>query len=146
MLEDLRNEMHSFLNDINNNIKDKEDLIYIRERTEKLLDVVLDNIEKIADYKRDELDFIIKKQEITDAKLRELKERLDNVYEDIYDEEGFTVVCPYCNCEFDEDIDETVSEIRCPECNNLIELDWNGNPDDDESNSCGDCSHCGGCE
>ena len=35
MLEDLRNEMHSFLNDINNNIKDKEDFNYIRERTEK---------------------------------------------------------------------------------------------------------------
>ena len=32
------------------------------------------------------------------------------------------------------------SDIRCPECNNVIELDWNG----DETTGCsGSCSSCG---
>ena len=75
---------------------------------------------------------------------------MDNVYEDIYDEEPeseFLINCPYCNFEFDADIDEDFNEIRCPECGNLIELDWNGNPDNDQDKGCGgNCSNCGGCK
>ena len=37
--------------------------------------------------------------------------------------------------------------IKCPECGNLIELDWNGNPDDEKDKGCGgNCSGCSGCK
>ncbi len=149
MLEDLKKEMHSFLNDINKNIKDENDLIYIKTRTSKLIDVMMNEVEKMLDYKEDKLNAIIKRQEQEEQKLQELKEKIDNVYEDIYEEndESFLINCPYCNHEFDAEIDEEFNEIRCPECGNLIELDWNGNPDDEKDSGCGgNCSHCDGCE
>jgi len=71
------------------------------------------------------------------------------MYQDIYDDGNdmdFAIICPYCNYEFDAEIDEQFNEIKCPECGNTIELDWNGNPDDDSDNGChGGCSGCHGC-
>lgn len=134
MLEDLKNEMNAFFKDIDENIKNEDDLIYVKSRTAKLVDFIVDEIEKIIDYKEEKLNAIIKKQEQEDLKIKELSEKIDTVYEDIYDEpsDEFLISCPYCNNEFDAEIDEESDEIRCPECGNLIELDWNGNPDDDE--------------
>jgi hypothetical protein len=61
--------------------------------------------------------------------------------------EDFEMICPYCNCEFNAEIGQSKTEIKCPECNNIIELDWNGNPDDnnDEIGCSGNCHRCGGC-
>lgn len=150
MLEDLKKEMNAFFKDIDENIKNKDDLIYVKTRTTKLVDFIADEIEKIINYKEEKLNAIIKRQEQNDLKITELSEKIDTVYEDIYDESNdeFLISCPYCNNEFDAEIDEESDEIRCPECGNFIELDWNGNPDDDENNhGCGgNCSHCGGCE
>ena len=149
MLENLKNEMHSFLEDINKNIKDENDLLYIKARSIELLNVVMDEIENLINYKEDRLNAIIKKQEQESKTLKELQEKLENVYEDLYEEpdEDFLVNCPYCGNEFDADIDEDLEEIICPECGNTIELDWNGNPEDDGGSNCsGNCSHCNGCE
>ena len=138
MLEDLKKEMQGFLKDVKENVKNKEELIYIETRASKLFEVMLDEINKIIDFKEEKLNAIIKKQEIEGQKLEELKERLDNVYEDIYEEDGdnFLINCPYCGSEFDAEVDEECTEIKCPECQNLIELDWNGNPDDDRDLGC----------
>ena len=150
MLENLKKEMNDFFKDIDEHVKDKEEQLYLKQRTADLVDFIMDEIEKIMDYKEDRLNAIIKKQDQTDRLVQILNERLDTVYEDIYDEEpeeDFTISCPYCNHEFDADIDEDFNEIRCPECGNVIELDWNGNPDDDQEGGCsGGCSHCGGCK
>ena len=52
------------------------------------------------------------------------------------------VICPYCNHQFITDIDlEANSEIKCPECKNIIEFDWN--EDEDQENSCK--KNCNGC-
>lgn len=150
MLEDLKKEMNKFFEDVDKHIKDPEEVLYIKQRTTELVDFVVGEIEKIIDYKEDKLNAIIKKQERTDRIIQVLSDKMDNVYEDIYDEEPeseFLINCPYCNFEFDADIDEDFNEIRCPECGNLIELDWNGNPDNDQDKGCGgNCSNCGGCK
>ena len=40
-----------------------------------------------------------------------------------------------------------INLAKCPECGNLIELDWNGNPDDEKDKGCGgNCSGCSGCK
>lgn len=150
MLEDLKKEMNSFFKDLNENVKDKEDLLYVKKKTSELIDFMINEIEKIMEYKEDKLNAIIKKQEQADLMFQTLSEKMDNIYEDIYDQsemEDFSISCPYCNYEFDADIDEDFNEIKCPECGNIIELDWNGNPDDDQDKGCnGGCSHCGGCK
>ena len=150
MLENLKKELLSFVNDLHDNLKDKEDILYATERTSKLVDVILDEIEKIMEFKEDKISAVIRKQEIADERLNELKERLDNVYEDIYDDEyddTFDISCPYCGNEFEAYIEEESNEIKCPECGNHIELDWEGNLDDDQDGGCnGSCSGCGGCK
>ena len=149
MLEDLKKEMKSFLKDLDANVKDEQDLIYVKTRTAKLLDIMMDEIDNLITFKEERLNAIIKKQEKEDAKIKELQEKLENVYQDIYEcDEDFSVKCPYCGNEFDVWVDdENLNEIKCPECSNIIELDWGGNPDDDIDNGCGgNCSGCQGCE
>lgn len=148
MLEDLKNEIENFFKDINENIKNEDDLNYIKIRTARLTNVIADEVEKIMNYKEDKLNAIIKKQEEGDKRLKELNEKIDAVYDEMYEDEmdNFLINCPYCNNEFDADIDEEFNEIRCPECGNIIELDWNGNPEDEPETGCGNnCSNCGGC-
>ncbi len=150
MLENLKNEMLSFVNDLHDNLKDQEDILYATERTGKLVDAILDEIEKIMEFKEDKINAVIRKQEIAEERINELKERLDNVYEDIYeeddDENSFDISCPYCGNEFEAFLDEELHEIKCPECGNHIELDWDGNIDDNQDTGCsGSCSGCAGC-
>lgn len=95
------------------------------------------------------MDILITKQKQDELKIQELTEKVNMMYEDIYDEQedGFEITCPYCNFDFYADINENFDEIKCPECGNSIELDWNGNPDDEQDFGCsGGCSHCSGCE
>jgi len=134
------------MKDITENLKNEEDILYVTKRAGMLFEEVFQQLENVMNYKEEKMNEIIKKQEQEEQKLQELKEKVDNVYEDIYDEddEQFEISCPYCGEEFEAYIDENYSEIKCPECKNSIELDWEGNPNDDDCN--GNCSHCGGCK
>ena len=147
MLENLRTEFLQFMKDIETNLKDKEDILYTQARAAKMLDVVLQTINDVVDHEEERLFKVAEKVEQNEQMLNELKRRMDTVYQDIYDEEEAVVInCPYCGTEFEADIDEYFYEIKCPECQNSIELDWSGNVDDDQETGCsGNCPHCGGC-
>ena len=149
-MNDLKNEYKSFLDDIEKNIKNKEDLEYIKVRFASFLDVVLDKLEYIADYKTSELKRLEEQQDKIEAKMSKMQNVIDNIEKDIYTDEGydFEIVCPYCNSEFMIDMDENKKEIECPDCRNIIELDWSGDVDDrPENNDCqGNCHGCHGCE
>ena len=47
----LKNEYKSFLDDIEKNIKNKEDLEYIKTRFSSFLDIVLEQMDRIMNYK-----------------------------------------------------------------------------------------------
>ena len=68
-MNDLKNEYKSFLDDIEKNIKNKEDLEYIKIRFASFLDVVLDKLEYIADYKTSEL-----------KRLEEEQDKIEEIY------------------------------------------------------------------
>lgn len=133
-MQDIKNEYKSFLDDIEKNIKNKEDLIYIKERFASFLEVVLEEMDSLADYRRSEVDEMARKQAEIESKLMKMEDTVGNLVKEIYDEEGFDfeIVCPYCNYEFIVDIDETKKEIQCPECKNMIELDWSGDNEETE--------------
>lgn len=139
MFEELSREMKQFVKDLEDNIENPKDLKYILKRSETLFDVVFKEINKIADREADRLKEMRKKQKHNEKRMDELEnkmqylnENLDYLIKDIYgNEDGeFKITCPYCNYEFNLDIDEDEVEILCPECKNIIELDWN----DDEEN------------
>ncbi len=133
----IKNEYKSFLDDIEKNIKNKEDLEYIKKRFADFLDVVLEKMDYILDYKEEEMNKLEEKQNQIEAKMAKMQKIIDNIENDIYSEDGydFEITCPYCNYEFIIDVDETKTEVQCPECKNMIELDWNEGEDDLPNNS-----------
>lgn len=143
----LKNEYKSFLDDIEKNIKDKDDLEYIKQRFSVFMDVVLNQMDSIMNYKDEKINELEKMQNELDARMAKMQQVIDHIEKDIYDEDGFDfeIVCPYCNYEFVIDLDENKSEIECPECKNMIELDWTGNIDDEQSGCGGSCHGCHGC-
>lgn len=87
-------------------------------------------------------------QKIMNEKMDKMQQVVDHIKTDIYDDEGFDleIVCPYCEHEFVIDSDEDQNAIKCPECKNIIELDWSGDLYDEEDDGCsGHCCGCSGC-
>ena len=128
----LKDSYTSFLKDIEANIKNKEDLDYIKLRFSQFLDVVLDQMDYIMDYRKEEVEKLEKKQKELDEKMGKVENIVNHIEKDIYSEEGFDfeIICPYCDYEFVVDVDEDKTEIECPECGNTIELDWTGDLDE----------------
>ena len=133
MIKEIGNEMKSYINDLKDNIKNKEELNYLLDRTEKLFDSIFNELNKYADEEEKKLKELKTKQKRQEKRMDEIEtkmeyldENIDNIYKDIYEEdEGeFKINCPSCNYEFSADIDIHQKEIYCPECNNIIELDW----------------------
>ena len=143
----LKDEYKNFLDDIENNIRNKEDLEYIKKRFADFVDKILNHIDYIVGYKKQEFESLEDTQKQLIERIDKMQKVIDNIEKDIYSDEGFDfeIVCPYCNYEFVIDMDEEKTEIECPECKNMIELDWSGDPsEDDECN--GHCSGCSGCD
>lgn len=84
-------------------------------------------------------------QKIMTNKIEKMQQVIDHIESDIYSDEGFDfeIVCPYCEHEFVIDANEDKNEVECPECKNVIELDWTGDLYDDEDDGCS--GHCCGC-
>ncbi len=143
----LKESYTSFLKDIEANIQNKEDLLYVKARFAKFLDVVLEEMDRIMEYRKQEVEELEKKQNQLDEKMEKMEQIVSHIEQDIYSEDGFDfeIVCPYCNYEFVIDVDEEKTEIECPECHNMIELDWSGDLEDDEQGCSGSCSSCHGC-
>ena len=149
-MESIKNEYKSFLDDIEKNIKNKEDLEYIKKRLSSFVDVIVEKVDDIANYRKEEIEQLEERQNEIEEKMSKMQGIIDNIKKDIYAEEGFDfeIVCPYCENEFIIDVDENKTEVECPECNNVIELDWTGNVDEEpEHDACnGSCHGCHGCE
>ena len=64
----LKNEYKSFLDDIEKNIKDPQDLEYIKGRFASFLDVILDQMDYIMDYKKEQIEKLENTQKELDDK------------------------------------------------------------------------------
>ena len=141
----LNDAYKKLVEDLNHNIKNKEDLAYVKEKLADFVDIVIQELNGVVRFKEDKMDQLEQTQRELDAKINKMQQILDNIEKDIYSDEGFDfeIVCPYCNYEFFIDVDEEKTEIQCPECENMIELDWSGNPDEGADSGCdGSCSGC----
>ena len=142
----LKDEYRKFLEDIEKNIKNKEDLNYVQKRFSEFMEKFIENMDTNVTLKEEKIEILEQNQKKLEKRLEKIQEVIDNIEKDIYAEDGFDfeIVCPYCNYEFVIDMDENQKEVKCPECNNIIELDWSC--DDDCEEHCGDgCDSCSGC-
>lgn len=140
-MTDFSKRFQEIMNDIENNIKDEKQLEYVNKKINEVSMLHLSVIDELADVIRNKIDSIEKKQNSIEAKVNKIEASVIGIENDMYDDEfEFEIICPYCNTEFVADV-ESKTDIKCPECQNTIELDWNGG---EEVSPCsGHCSRCG---
>ena len=137
----LSNEYLKIIEDIEKHISNKEESKYVTKKIGELTALYMDLIEKSINANLDRIEEI-------EEQLDKVQETVSLIKKDIYEDEDydFEIVCPYCNHEFVADVeDELKEEIECPECHNIIELDWSGDLDDEHLGCNGGCSSCHGC-
>lgn len=147
-MSNLQEKFNKIIEDLNQNIENKNDLEYIKTQIYNISMLFIDELDKISELNMDKMNRLIARHKELNSKMQQIENKMKQIEEDFYldseeDELGFEIICPYCNAEFEVDMnDEIKSEIKCPECNNVIELDWN--QDDDGCNGhCGSCGCCG---
>ncbi len=138
-MSELKKKLNMILKDLDKNIKNKEDLEYIKSQIYNISILFLDEIDKLAELNLGRLNAMLDKEKELSKKINVMEKAIENIEKEMYisEECDFSIQCPYCNTEFVEDFTNGYKhEVRCPECDNVIQLEWS---QDDE---CGcDCSH-----
>ena len=78
----LKNEYKSFLDDIEKNIKNKEDLEYVKGRFASFLDIVLDQMDYIMEYKKEEIAKLEDTQNKLSSQIGQMQQVIDNIEKD----------------------------------------------------------------
>ena len=129
------------LKDIEENIKNKEDFEFVKTQMFHLYNAFFEEMNRIEETANTKIAAILETEVRLQEKVEKIEKGLKEIQGDIYDEEEFSITCPYCSNEFVLDCEELKAEVKCPECDNVIELDWG---DEEEEGSCG-CGGCHGC-
>ena len=139
-MADISKRFEKIIRDIENEVKDEKQLEYINKKITEISVLHLEIIDELTDIIKNKISNIEKSQQSIENKLNNMQNSISGIENDIYDEGfEFEIICPYCNTTFVADV-ESKKEIKCPECQNIIELDWNGG---EEVNQCtGHCSCC----
>ena len=139
-MTDLKKRFNNILQDIEKNVTNKEDLDYIKTQVYNISLLFLDELDKLAEINLNRLNTMVDREKELEAKIESMEKIIDKLEKEVYssdEESDFEIVCPYCNAEFIEDFSNGIKyEVRCPECDNVIELDWNEEDlEDDTENS-----------
>ncbi len=147
MIQNIKKEINQFLEEIEKNVNDENEKKYIKEKVNKLTRVFLDEMDKIIEYEETKIDKIEEKQKEMEEQIEKMQKVIENIEKDIYieDEYDFDIICPYCDYEFSIEYNEEEKETECPQCHNIIELDWSGDIEEQEAGCSGNCTQCGGC-
>lgn len=140
----LSDNYKKIISEIETQITNPEELEFVKQKISELSMMFMDIIDNLANTADEKIKQIEDKQKEIETKMSKVENTVNEIESDIYtgeEEFDFEIVCPYCNYEFEAEINGK-NEIVCPECNNVIELDWN---EEDEGCS-GHCSSCHGCE
>ena len=139
-MTDLKKRFNNILQDIEKNVTNKQDLDYIKTQVYNISLLFLDELDKLAEINLNRLNTMVDREKELEAKIESMEKIIDKLEKEVYssdEDSDFEIVCPYCNSEFIEDFSNGIKyEVRCPECDNVIELDWNEEEleDDTESN------------
>lgn len=142
-MSNLNVKFKKILSDLEDNIQNKEDLEYIKVQIFNLYNLFFDEISKVEERTSAKLETMAVTQAKLQEKIENLEEEVKSMEKELYidEESDFIITCPYCNKEIVVDVEEIKDEIECPECNNIIELDW-GDDCDNHGGCSHDCSHC----
>ena len=139
-MSDLKEKLNEIMNDFDKNIKNKEDLEYIKSQVYNISALFLDEMDKLAEINLQRLNVLNDREKELAKRVADVEKAMDMIKKEMFvepEECDFEIVCPYCNEVFVEDFTDGIkNEIKCPECDNVIELDWH------EEDECGcGCEH-----
>jgi len=137
-------EYLKIIREIGEHISNEEERKYVLDKVSELSSLYIDLIDRATEINDKKINAIEEKQRELDEKLAKVNGYVDLIKKDIYEDEDydFEIVCPYCNHEFVASVeDELKEEIECPKCHNIIELDWDG--EEEEEGCSGHCCSCG---
>ena len=142
-MSNLNVKFKKILEDLEKNIQNKEDLEYIKVQIFNLYNMFFDEVNRIEEMTASRMETVAASQAALQEKVDKLENEIKSMEKELYIDEDsdFSITCPYCNKEFIVECEELKDEIECPECNNIIELDWGDNCDGHDGCS-HDCSHC----
>ncbi len=144
-MSDLKKKLNTILSDLDKNIKNKEDLEYVKSQIYNISMIFLDEIDKLAELNIGRLNVMLDREKELSKRIATMEKVIKNIENEMYISEDcdFSIQCPYCNTEFVEDFtDGFKHEVRCPECDNLIQLEWS--QDEDDECGCGHGKECDG--
>lgn len=124
----LSQRYQEMIKELEKNLESQKDIEYVKNSFSSLF----------LDFLNDVANSISKIEKRTTS----VEEKMKKIEEDLYinDDYSFEIVCPYCNFTFEAELDDEKKEVKCPECHNVIALDWN-------EECSGDCSSgCAGCQ
>ena len=142
-MPELSDKLKALINEMDERIPEENDREYLKNKTTELFMLFTDKLENVLNYTEQKVSELEEKHKKIEDKMKQVESVVQDIEKDIYLDENsdFEIVCPYCNHDFVIELDSLKEEVECPECHNLIELDWE-NEEDEESNCEGMCSHC----
>ena len=143
-MSNLNAKFKKILEDMEQNIQNKEDLEYIKVQIFNLYNMFFDEVNKIEENTVARMESLAVTQATLQEKVEELENEIKSIEKELYIEEDsdFSITCPYCNNEIIFECEDLKDEIECPECNNIIELDWGDDCGCGNECSCGDECDC----
>ena len=126
-MANLKKKFNEILEDLEKNINNKGDLDYIKSQVYNIALLFLDEVDKLTELSFDRLNVMIEREKELSKRIANMEKVINNLEREIFipQECDFEILCPYCNSEFVQDLARGLEdEVRCPECGNMIEIDW----------------------
>ena len=144
-MSNLNSELKKIIDDLEKNIKDKDDLEIAKIQMFNLYNLFFDEISNLESLANSRVAEVAERQASMEERLEKIQKGIKDISVDLYGEEeedhedcDIEIDCPYCNKSITICMDELQEEITCPECKNVIELDWGQGCSDE---GCKGCTH-----
>ena len=129
-MSNINAEFKEILETLEKNMKNKDDLELVKVQMFNLYNLFFDEVTNLETLANSRMAEMAGKQKDVDERLGKIEKEIKNISVDIYGEEenedeedyNFTIECPYCNFEFNVEVDELENTITCPECKKDIEI------------------------
>lgn len=122
----LNTKFNEVMQNLEKNIDSEKDLNYVKQQITELTMTYLKELGNVENIYNKSFKNVYKKI----SELEKTIEKINNEYEN-NEIDVEPIQCPYCNENFLIEYDSNNIEVKCPECKNIIELDWNNESDED---------------
>ena len=109
------------------NIENQKDLEYAKKQFSDFTVYFLNLLNAMQESYENRMVAMEKKFKIVEDKVNNIEKELFEDFENLE-----TINCPYCDFSFMMELEEKKQDVECPECGNIIELDWEENESEND--------------